>query len=429
MILMLTTLENQSLTLKVRLYPTTEQAQEFDIVTREYQRLCNIASQYAFENDIIIQKSSQRKLNDKLYYRFKSITFLRTQIIQSVFRTVIARYKTIQSQLNTKPFKYYDKTSKKLYTVKRTVAWLQKPVQFSRPQIDLVRNSNYSLANNANQLSIAGKDGRLAVNYDLHCKDFLLRDDIKLGTAKLVKSCGHWFLHVSYTVKLEPLAMDDVTNVVGIDRGQRFIAVCYDSHDKTLFINGKKLLAVRRHYKKLRTELQKRNTKSAKRKIRNINNRENRYVTDMNHRISKALVEHYGKNTLFVLEDLTGIRTTTEKRRKDDKYESVSWPYYQLQQMLEYKTRMNHSKVAYVDAYKTSQRCINCGRICKANRVHEKHIYVCDKCHYETNDDRIAAMNIQLLGTLLRNNVISPSFRSKITAKRKFNNYQTYSDS
>ena len=96
MILMPATLETQSLTLKVRLYPTAEQAQEFDIVTREYQRLCNIASRYAFENDIIIQKSSQRKLNDKLYYRFKSITFLRTQIIQSVFRTVIARYKTIQ---------------------------------------------------------------------------------------------------------------------------------------------------------------------------------------------------------------------------------------------------------------------------------------------------------------------------------------------
>lgn len=422
-------LEDLSLTLKVRLYPSNSQADEFDKVTQEYKRLCNIASQEAFVNDIILQKSSQRKLNDLLYYKFKAITFLRTQIIQSVFRTVIARYKTIKTQMQGRPFKYYDSNAKKLYVVKKDLSWLMHPVQFNRPQIDLVRNSNYALINNANQLSIAGVNGRLKVNYDLNCKKYLLDDNIKLGTAKLVKSCGHWFLHISYTYKVSVLEMSDVENVVGIDRGQRFITVSYDSYGKTSFVNGKKLLAVRRHYKNLRRQLQRKNTKASKRKIRKINQRENRYVTDINHRISKALVDYYGENTLFVLEDLTGIRTATEKRKKDTKYESVSWPYYQLQQMLEYKSKKNHSKVVYVDAYKTSQRCVKCGRINKNNRNHNTHLYTCDKCGYQSNDDRIAAMNIYCLGTLVRNNVISPSFRSKKTASRNFNDYQTYFDS
>lgn len=426
---MSTNLEDLSLTLKVRLYPTNSQADEFDKVTQEYKRLCNMASKEAFTKDIILQKSSQRKLNDLLYYKFKAITFLRTQIIQSVFRTVIARYKTIKTQMQSKPFKYYDNNAKKLYVVKKDLSWLTHPVQFNRPQIDLVRNSNYALTNNANQLSIAGVNGRLKVNYDLNCKKYLLDGNIKLGTAKLIKSCGHWFLNISYTYKVSALAMNDVENVVGIDRGQRFIVVSYDSQGKTSFINGKKLLAVRRHYKNLRRQLQLKNTKASKRKIRKINHRENRYVTDINHRISKALIDHYGKNTLFVLEDLTGIRTATEKRKKDTKYESVSWPYYQLQQMLEYKAKKNHSKVVYVDAYKTSQRCVKCGRINKNNRNHNTHLYTCDKCGYQSNDDRIAAMNIYCLGTLVRNNVISPSFRSKKTASRNFNDYQTYFDS
>ena len=30
-------------------------------------------------------------------------------------------------------------------------------------------------------------------------------------------------------------------------------------------------------------------------------------MSDVNHRISKTLVEKYGKDTLFVLEDLTGV--------------------------------------------------------------------------------------------------------------------------
>lgn len=426
---MSTSFEELSLTLKVRLYPTNSQADEFNKVTQEYKRLCNIASKEAFTKNIILQKSSQRKLNDLLYYKFKTITFLRTQIIQSVFRTVIARYKAIKTQMQSNPFKYYDSNAKQLYVVKKDLSWLTHPVQFNRPQIDLVRNSNYALTNNANQLSIAGINGRLKVNYDLNCKKYLLDDNIKLGTAKLVKVCGHWFLHINYTYKVPVLEMNDVKNVVGIDRGQRFITVSYDSHGKTSFINGKKLLFVRRHYKNLRRQLQLKNTKSSKRKIRKINQRENRYVTDINHRISKALVNYYGKNTLFVLEDLTGIRTNTEKRKKDKKYESVSWPFYQLQQMLEYKAKKNHSKVVYVDAYKTSQRCVKCGRINKNNRNHSKHLYICDKCGYQSNDDRLAAMNIYCLGTLVRNNVISPSFRSKSTASRNFNDYQTYFDS
>lgn len=420
---MSTNFENLSLTLKVRLYPTNSQIDEFDKVTQEYKRLCNIASKEAFAKNIILQKLSHRKLNDLLYYKFKAITFLRTQIIQSVFRTVIAKYKAIKAQMQSRPFKYYDSNVKKLYVVKRDLSWLTCPVQFNRPQIDLVRNRNYALTNNANQLSIAGINGRLKVSYDLDCKKYLLDDNIKLGTAKLVKSCGQWFLYISYTYKVSMLTMNDVKNVVGIDRGQRFITVSYDSQGKTSFVNGKKLLAVRRHYKNLRRQLQIKNTKASKRKIRKINQRENRCVTDINHRISKALVDHYGENTLFVLEDLTGIRTAAEKRRKDNKYESVSWPYYQLQQMLAYKAKRNHSKVVYVDACKTSQRCIKCGRINKNNRNHNTHLYTCDKCSYRSNDDRLAAMNIYCLGILVRNNVISPSFRNKNTASCNFNDY------
>ncbi len=53
-------------------------------------------------------------------------------------------------------------------------------------------------------------------------------------------------------------------------------------------------------------------------------------MTDVNHQVSKALVDRYGKNTLFVLEDLTGMRTATEKVRKRNRYEIVSWAFYQL---------------------------------------------------------------------------------------------------
>ncbi|MED7629195.1 UNVERIFIED_CONTAM: transposase, partial [Lactobacillus helveticus] len=39
----------QTLTAKIRLYPTYEQIALFKAVTKEYQRLCNIVSQWYFD--------------------------------------------------------------------------------------------------------------------------------------------------------------------------------------------------------------------------------------------------------------------------------------------------------------------------------------------------------------------------------------------
>lgn len=48
----------------------------------------------------------------------------------------------------------------------------------------------------------------------------------------------------------------------------------------------------------------------------------------------------------------------------------------------------------------TFQKCPKCGRIHKENRDHDTHSYTCDYCGYQSNDDRIGAMNLQFLGTL-----------------------------
>lgn len=51
-------------------------------------------------------------------------------------------------------------------------------------------------------------------------------------------------------------------------------------------------------------------------------------MTDVNHQLSKTLVEHYGENTLFVLEDLVNVRFTTEKVAKTKRYEQASWAFF-----------------------------------------------------------------------------------------------------
>ena len=186
--------------------------------------------------------------------------------------------------------------------------------------------------------------------------------------------------------------------MVGIDRGIRFLATTYDSKGKTVFYDGNIIKQKRGHYKALRKQLQQIGTPSSRRRIKAIGQRENRWMNDVNHCISKALVESNPDNTLFIIEDLSGIRSATEQVLVKDRYISVSWSYYDLEQKLSYKALKNHQLVKKVDPRYTSQCCPKCGHTEKANRNKKLHIFCCKNCDYKSNDDRIGAMNLHRMG-------------------------------
>ena len=141
-----------------------------------------------------------------------------------------------------------------------------------------------------------------------------------------------------------------------------------------------------------------RHTPSSRRRLKAIGQRENRWMQDINHQVSKALVENNPKHTLFVLEDLSGIRNAAERVKTKDRYVSVSWSFYDLEQKLIYKAKQNQSSVIKVDPHYTSQCCPCCGHVEKSNRNKKIHLFTCKRCGYKSNDDRIGAMNLYRMG-------------------------------
>ena len=279
--------------------------------------------------------------------------------------------------------------------------WLWNPVFFRRPQADLVRNRDYSFVDDGQVLSINTLGKRTKCTFEGEHFAGYLNVSYQLGTAKLVELKRRWYLHIPVTKAVEDFQKECVRQVVGIDRGLRFLAVSYDEQGKTKFVSGKKIATKRHKFQEVRKQLQAKGTKSAKRKLKAISGRENRWISDVNHQISKTLVQKYGKDTLFVLEDLAGVsfEESNLSRTAKQNYDLRSWSFYQLEQFLTYKAHENRSEVLKVSAKYTSQRCPKCGIIRKANRDHHKHLYSC-QCGYKSNDDRIGAMNIQLLGTM-----------------------------
>ena len=379
---------------------------KFSKTMEQYRLACNYVSEYLFNNNFPLNKNEVQKV---IYNTIREKFNLKSQMTISCIRSVIARYKTVKTQMARRPYKYQDQNTGEWYREVRDLNWLHKPISFNRPQVDLQRNRDWSYLSSG-QLSINTLDGRVKV--EPICRGFnqYLDGTWKFGLAKLLKSSGKWYLHISATKEVADFNKQTVKHVVGLDRGLRFLATSYDEQGKTAFFDGQVIMRKRAKYQKLRATLQAKGTKSAKRRLKKLSGRENRWISDVNHCLSKTLVQKYGANTLFVLENLNGVSFERTDLPKALRNQNKSWAFYQLEQFLTYKAHLHNSEVVEVSAKYTSQRCPKCGVVKKDNRNHEKHEYHCDNCGYRSNDDRIGAMNIQLLGTQYISGQEQPKF-------------------
>ncbi|MCD9022143.1 RNA-guided endonuclease InsQ/TnpB family protein [Cohnella silvisoli] len=358
-----------TVTAKIKIKPTQAHAEALLETVSAYRKGCNLVSSLVF----ITKQLKQPALHQITYNMLRSTIGLRSQMSQSAMKTVIARYKTNQSNGHD---------------------WTQ--VQFKQPEYDLVWNRDYSLTSGL--FSVNTLQGRIKVPFERKAMEAYFDGSWMFRTAKLVRKHHKWFLHIPMSKQMTEPHLEEMTQIVGIDLGINFLATAYDTQGKTIFFPGRAIKRKRAKYKQMRQQLQKKQTPSARRKLKQMGQRETRWMTDVNHAVSKALVSRYGAKTLFVLEDLTGVRNVTEKVKLKDRYVSVSWAFHQLRKMVEYKAQLAGSRIIAVDPKYTSQQCPLCNHKEKANRDKIKHHFCCRNCGYQSNDDRIAAMNLLAKG-------------------------------
>lgn len=211
--------------------------------------------------------------------------------------------------------------------------------------------------------------------------------DIK--TSNLIYDRGSRTFYLSVTVEHPDIPRVEEEIVLGIDRGIKNIAVTSDNR----FFDSKEINRVRGRYKHLRAELQSKGTSSAKRKLKKLAGKERRFMTDVNHRVSKQIAE--SEHTIFALEDLKKVRN---QRRKGAKLNGMlnSWAFYQFEQFLTYKAEALGKRVVKVDARYTSQKCSKCEYIDKKSRSGSR--FKCVSCGFELHADLNASRNIARLG-------------------------------
>ena len=211
------------------------------------------------------------------------------------------------------------------------------------------------------------------------------------GESDLALVNGKWYLFA--VCDIEEPTPDDVNDVLGIDLGVTNIATDSDGNVySSAQVNG-----LRYRHRKLRQKLQAKGTHAAKRLLKHRSGKEHRFATDINHTISKRIVENAkGTRRGIALEDLGGItqRLTVRKAQRATLH---SWSFFQMRTFVDYRARTNGVPLVLVDPAYTSQRCPQCGHTAKANRKSQSS-FSCVSCGHSGLADIIAAQNIRVLG-------------------------------
>ena len=170
---------------------------------------------------------------------------------------------------------------------------------------------------------------------------------------------GRMFLSVPFEVPDKPLRSQ---TACGVDLGVRQLFVTSEGKS---FVD-KKYLANKRKIRYRKRKLQSNGSKSAKRRLKKLRNREHNLTKDMCYRAVKELILSTNAGVL-VLEDLKGLKKKTSKSkegRKQKKHNSrmAQVPFAQFKEILSYKAPSAGKRVETVSPTYTSQTDSRTGR-------------------------------------------------------------------
>ena len=342
------------LTAKVKLLPTPEQAHGLKHTLETANAACGYISERAWQE----RNFRQYNLHKLVYYAVREQFGLSAQMTVRCISKVADAYK-----LDRKTPRSFRETGAIAYD-SRILRWkLEEQC-----------------------VSIWTMEGRQTIPFTCGDRQRELLEH-QQGESDLALIDGEFYLLATCDVEApEPIEYEEV---LGVDLG--IVNIATDSDGESY--SGAQVNGLRKRHAKLRARLQRKGTKSAKRLLKKRRHKEQRFAQNVNHVISKRIVEKAkGTDRAIGLEDLSGIRDRITVR-KSQRRQHHSWAFYDLRQKIEYKAALAGIPVILVDPKNTSRGCPICGCADKRNRASQS-AFSCVRCGFSGHADTIAAVNI-----------------------------------
>ncbi|MER6378409.1 transposase [Streptomyces mirabilis] len=365
---------------QAKLLPAAEQAVALRSTLLECNAAANWVSQVAFARGI----PREYELRKHTYAELKA-RGLGAQAAQHVIKKVRDAYTTLH--VNIKAGNLGKPRSK------RRVQAESKPVAFRAGAAQPYDDRCLSWQHDAGTVSIWTTAGRLkGVRFTGSTDQLKTLREYRKGESDLVERDGEFYLLATCEVP-EAELNENPDGFLGVDLGIVNIATTSDGE----VLAGRRLNRYRARQLRLRATLQKKGTKSAKRRLKERSRRERRFAAHTNHVISKRIVAEAERTSRGIaLEDLGGIRGRVRLRRPQ-RAAVHSWAFAQLGQFLAYKARRAGVPLVYVDPAYTSQTCSECNHVDKRNRASQAR-FQCRSCGVVAHADLNASRNIARKG-------------------------------
>jgi putative transposase len=402
----------QIITAKLKLHLSQDQKESVRQVCLAYRDALNYSSGIAFEQGKV---SSISKLQKLVYYDIREKFKRLAQMSCNVPRQIANSYKNKWTKL--KQNQQLIEQGKTHKISKR----LDKPLKFTSRTCTLNYQRDFSFKT-GQKVSICTLSSRVVVDYSGYSKHLeYINNGANIGASKIYYSryTRTYYLLVSLELDVPDLHPEQINQVVGVDVGERYLAVKVGLNNGSQFFSGKEIRHKANRYHKARKSLQQKGTRSAKRRLVALSGRERRFTADVNHRISKEIAQPH---TLIGLENLNHIREITrsksgkkasEKQKKANRNKS-KWALAELHSFVDYKSVINTSLAIKVPANYTSQCCPKCGHVSKENRPNQGLIFDCQSCDYKLHADLVGARNIALRALLIRQDWMSTGVLSAL---------------
>ena len=346
------------LTMQLKLLPTPQQADAMLRTMERFNAACDALAGVAFAN----RCANKVELQKLAYHDIRRDFGLSAQMTVRAIAKVVEAYK------------------------------LDKDIQTTfRPHGAIVYDQRILSWKGADRVSILTNDGRQIMPWVCGAYQHAQLNRVR-GQADLIYRGGMFFLYV--TIDVGDVPQGDPTEYLGVDLGRRNIAADSDGETFCGALNA----SLRKRHARLRRNLQRKGTKSAKRLLRARRRKEARFASDLNHRISKAIVRKATDTGRGVaVEDLTHIRSRITVQRSERRAHH-SWAFAQLRAFLTYKAALAGVPLIAVNPRYTSQACPACGCINRRNRP-TRDRFQCISCGHAGPSDTTAAVNISRLGS------------------------------
>lgn len=333
--------------------PNNEQAELLLKTIKEANMVCNAMSDVAWERSVF----NNFKLHHEVYHTYKSTFNLSSQVLVRCIAKVADSYKS-------------DKKIKRVF----------------KPLGGIGYDSRIMTYKPNNIVSIWVIGGRIKIPFVCHNRNYM--PYIK-GEADLVYKKGKFYLF--QTVDINEGDIEDIEEFIGVDMGLVDIATLSTGES----FSSKKLNEYREKRQKIRSSLQSKGTKGAKRVLKRLSGREKTTSRIINHTISKRIVSIAKEQSKGIaIENLKGIRGSADKKGKKLKSRISKWNFSQLRSFITYKCLLNGVKLIIVPPAYTSKTCSNCFHI--GDRKGKN--FTCKNCNSTFDADINAAKNIGLLG-------------------------------